>query len=158
MHRTAISLVALCGFANLGAMAEDATIASAVAAPPPAEAADALPGDAPTVFAWDDMAFTDTDVGRRVQLMDQASRTLDQLEIHITTLNAGESSHAPHRHPNEEVVVLMEGTLEAYVNGVTETVGPGSVLVFLSNDWHGVRNVGDGPATYQVINFRTGME
>jgi hypothetical protein len=27
-------------------------------------------------------------------------------------------------------------------------------MVFLSNDWHSVNNVGDVPATYHVINFR----
>ncbi|RFB05268.1 cupin domain-containing protein [Parvularcula marina] len=129
------------------------SMSEAVSIAPPEAAAEPVPGDPVTVFSRDEMAFSDTGSGARVQLMDEASRTLETLEIHITTLNAGETSHAPHRHPNEEVVVLQEGTLEVYVNGETKVIGPGSVMVFLSMDWHGVRNVGDGPATYQVINF-----
>lgn len=150
------AMTAFCGTAALiagVAAAENDAIAKAVAATPPEEAPEAAPGDPASVFAFDEMDFTDTDVGARVQLMDGPTRTLDVLEIHITTLNPGEASHPPHRHPNEEVVVLQEGTLEAYVNGETKLLTPGSVMVFFSMDWHSVNNVGDTPATYQVINF-----
>ena len=75
--------------------------------------------------------------------------------MHVTTLNPSLASHAPHTHPNEEVVILKEGTLEVYSNGDTVTVGPGSVLFFASNQSHGVRNVGTAPATYHVINWRS---
>lgn len=130
-------------------LAASAACATAQEVAPPG-----VPGNPPTVYAREDMHFTPTPQGERVQLREGASRTLGELEVHVTTLNAGQSSHAPHRHPNEEVVVLQTGRLEVYVNGQTKIVGPGAVLVFLSNDWHSVRNVGDGPATYQVINFR----
>jgi quercetin dioxygenase-like cupin family protein len=129
-------------------------ITAAINAAPPAEPPLPHAGEPATIFAWDEMHFTDTDVGRRIQLMDEASRTLDQLEIHITPLNPGQSSHDPHRHSNEEVIVLHQGTLRVYVNGETKLIGPGSLMVFLSNDWHSVNNVGDVPATYHVINFR----
>ena len=39
--------------------------------------------------------------------------TLDELEMHITTLNPGQSSHAPHQHPNEELVIVRQGTVES---------------------------------------------
>jgi multidrug efflux pump subunit AcrB len=95
-----------------------------VHAPPPAVAPPAAPGNPPTIFARSEMNFTPTGVGSRVQLTDEASRTLVVLEIHITTLNPGQSSHEPHRHANEEVIVLHEGELEVYVNGETKVIGP----------------------------------
>jgi quercetin dioxygenase-like cupin family protein len=128
-------------------------LAAAVAAVPPAAAPAEVPGSPASVFAANAMHWTDTGSGGRTQLMDAPTRTLKQLEIHITRLDPGQTSHAPHRHPNEEVVVLREGELEVYVNGETTRIGPGSVMVFLSGDWHGVRNVGTGPAIYEVINF-----
>jgi quercetin dioxygenase-like cupin family protein len=127
--------------------------AAAVATPPPAVAPPAAPGNPPTVFARSEMVFTPTDVGSRVSLTDEATRTLGQLEIHITTLNPGMASHAPHQHPNEEVIVLQQGELEVYVNGETKRITAGSIMVFLSNDWHSVNNVGTEPAIYEVINF-----
>jgi quercetin dioxygenase-like cupin family protein len=133
--------------------AQAGELADAVAATPPQAPPESREGEPVGVFAASEMDWSDTGVGRRTQLMDDPTRTLAQLEIHITTLNPGESSHEPHRHPNEEVVVLREGELEVYVNGETKIIGPGSVMVFLSGDWHSVNNVGSVPATYEVINF-----
>jgi XRE family transcriptional regulator, regulator of sulfur utilization len=81
--------------------------------------------------------------------------TLDELELHVTTLPAGASSHPPHQHPNEELVIVKEGTVEVLVDGQLKRVGPGSVVFNASNQLHSLRNVGDGPATYHVINFKT---
>ena len=79
--------------------------------------------------------------------------TLDELECHVTTLKPGATSHAPHKHPNEELVIVKEGTVEALVNGETKRAGAGSVIFNASNQLHAIRNVGDGPATYHVINW-----
>jgi quercetin dioxygenase-like cupin family protein len=105
------------------------------------------------VFHWDSIPAKPTDVGALREFFRTPTATLDELELHVTTLNPGVTSHAPHRHPNEELVIVREGELEAYVNGKTERVGPGSVIFNASNQLHGVRNVGDVPATYHVINW-----
>ena len=81
--------------------------------------------------------------------------TLEQLEVHVTTLNPGKSPHPPHRHPNEEMLIIRQGTVEALINGEWKRVGPGSVIFFASNQLHGLRNVGTEPAVYHVINFKT---
>jgi mannose-6-phosphate isomerase-like protein (cupin superfamily) len=81
--------------------------------------------------------------------------TLDELEIHITTLKPGEESHPPHQHPNEELLIIREGTVEALVAGEHKRIGPGSLIFQASNQLHNIRNVGDTPATYHVINWKT---
>jgi len=81
--------------------------------------------------------------------------TLEELEMHITTLNAGQTSHAPHQHPNEELIILREGTVEALVHGEWKRLGPGSIIFQASNELHGIRNVGTSPATYHVVNWKT---
>jgi XRE family transcriptional regulator, regulator of sulfur utilization len=94
-----------------------------------------------------------TDVGQLRSVVREPTRTLDELEMHITTLNPHVSSHAPHTHPNEEMVIVREGTLQAHVNGKEIVIGPGSVLFFASMQPHAVKNVGEVPATYFVINW-----
>lgn len=104
-------------------------------------------------FDWNDVAATKTAVGETRQFLRAPTATLDELELHVTTLNAGQTSHPPHQHPNEELVIIREGTVEALVLGEWKRVGPGSVIFNASNELHGLRNVGTGPATYHVINW-----
>jgi XRE family transcriptional regulator, regulator of sulfur utilization len=106
-----------------------------------------------TAWKWEDMQAKRTDVGELRQVVRQPTRTLDELEMHITTLNPRTTSHPPHTHPNEEMVIVREGTLQAHVNGEEVIVGPGSVLFYASMQPHGVRNIGETPATYFVINW-----
>ena len=106
-----------------------------------------------TAWKWQDMQVKKTDVGELRSVVRQPTRTLDELEMHITTLNPHTASHKPHTHPNEEMVIVKEGTLQAHVNGKEVVVGPGSVLFYASMQPHAVQNVGDTPATYFVINW-----
>jgi XRE family transcriptional regulator, regulator of sulfur utilization len=106
-----------------------------------------------TAWKWQDLQPRKTDVGELRNVVRQPTRTLDELEMHITTLNPRTASHKPHTHPNEEMVILKEGTLQAHVNGREIVIGPGSVLFFASMQPHAVQNIGDTPATYFVINW-----
>ncbi len=107
----------------------------------------------PTVFDWNDMVPKKTATGEVRSLCKSPTATLDQLEMHVTTLNPGMESHPPHRHVNEELIILREGECETLSDGKWVKVGPGSVVFNASNSLHGFRNVGTTPATYHVINW-----
>lgn len=109
----------------------------------------------PTVFDWAKMEVKVTDVGALRSLVRQPTATLDELEMHVTTLNPGLASHPPHTHPNEELVIVREGTVEVLNGGTWKRLGPGSVIFNASNSPHALRNVGETPATYHVINWKT---
>ena len=61
-----------------------------------------------TTFDWTTMAEKKTDVGSVRQVVRAPTVTLDELEMHVTTLNPGQTSHAPHQHPNEELIIIKE--------------------------------------------------
>ena len=107
----------------------------------------------PTVFHWDAMKPVKSAVGSHASLCQQPTATLDQLEMHVGTLNPGEMSHPPHRHVNEELIILREGTCETLSNGEWVRVEAGSVVFNASNSLHGFRNVGPWTAVYHVINW-----
>jgi len=131
------------------AVAASLTLACVAATDGPAAVLDS------TAWKWADISARDTDVGQYRHVVRQPTRTLDELEMHVTTLRPHTSSHAPHTHPNEELVIVKEGTLQAHVNGQEIVVGPGSVLFFASMQPHAVQNIGDTPATYHVINWKS---
>ena len=107
----------------------------------------------PTVFNWNDMKPENTATGEVRHLCNSPTATVDRLEMHVTTLNPGQTSHPPHRHVNEELIIIREGDCETLSNGNWVKVGPGSVVFNASNSMHGFRNVGTTPAVYHVINW-----
>lgn len=108
-----------------------------------------------TVFDWNSIPVTKTNVGTVRSFVKAPTATLDELEIHVTTLDPGKASHPPHRHPNEELIIIRQGTVETLSNGEWKRVGPGSVIFNASNELHDLRNVGTEPAIYHVINWRS---
>jgi len=107
------------------------------------------------VFDWNDFPAKPTSYGSVRSFCSQPTATLENLELHVTTLNPGMMPHQPHRHPNEEMVIIRQGTVEALSNGEWKPAGAGSVIFNASNQLHGLKNVGAGPAVYHVINWKT---
>ncbi len=121
--------------------------------------ADTTPAAAPVmgskVFDWNSLVDKPTATGSVRFVCSSPTATLENLEIHITTLNPGMSPHPPHKHPNEELIIIRQGTVETLSNGEWIRVGPGSVIFNGSNQPHGFRNVGTESAIYHVVNVKT---
>jgi len=108
-----------------------------------------------TLFDWAALTAQPNRTGEVRRVVRAPTATLDELEIHITTLKPGEESHPPHQHLNEEILIVKEGTVEALVDGQLRRGGPGSLIFQASNKLHNIRNVGTAPATYHVINWKS---
>jgi XRE family transcriptional regulator, regulator of sulfur utilization len=106
-----------------------------------------------SAFDWTTIPAKKTPIGESRKFFRAPTATLDELECHVTTLNPGEMAHPPHQHPDEELIIIKEGVVEALVNGELKRVGPGSVIFQASNQMHSIRNVGETPATYHVIKW-----
>ncbi len=108
-----------------------------------------------TVVDWNSVAAKPTSFGSSRPFFSAPTATLEDLEVHVTTLNPGQSPHPPHQHPNEEMIIIQQGTVETLSNGEWKRIGPGSVIFNGSNQLHGLRNVGTTPAIYHEINWKT---
>ena len=134
------------------ALAAAAFFAGALVAAVPALAQDHVQGS--FAITWDEIQGKPAGAsGMSRSVLRAPTATLDELEIHVTALPAGKTTHAPHTHANEEIIVVREGTLEAFQNGKTTRVGPGALLFMGSNEPHNVTNVGDTTAVYHVVNW-----
>jgi uncharacterized cupin superfamily protein len=102
---------------------------------------------------WNDLKVEMTKNGERRNVFDAPTANLSQFECHITTLNPGEAPHAGHRHMDEEMMIIREGTVEAVLNGETNRVGAGGIIFCASNEMHGLRNAGTNRATYYVFKW-----
>ncbi len=108
-----------------------------------------------SVFDWAKLEAKPTKTGERRDVVNSPTNTLGSFECHVTTLKPGEAPHAPHHHPDEEIVLVKEGTLEINLPAGRTTAGPGSIILAGSNDEHGWRNVGVTDATYYVMRIIT---
>ena len=107
------------------------------------------------IVDWNSIPAKPTSYGSVRSFFSAPTATLENLELHVTTLDPGKAPHLPHRHPNEEMVIIQQGSVEALQNGEWKTVGPGSVIFNASNQLHCVRNSSSTPAVYHVINWKT---
>jgi quercetin dioxygenase-like cupin family protein len=73
----------------------------------------------------------------------------------VTTVNVGQASHAAHRHADDELIIVREGTMEVAINDQKQRATAGSVILFASNDLHGMSNAGDTKLSYYVIRMVT---
>jgi XRE family transcriptional regulator, regulator of sulfur utilization len=136
-------------------------LAAGIAASVFAQSNSASPATAPAptsalksqVFTWASHPVEKTPNGERRAIFDSITATVDRLETHITTIDEGKASHAAHRHPDEELIFVREGVVEATINGVATQAPAGSVIFYASNDLHGMRNAGKGPASYFVLRW-----
>ncbi len=110
-----------------------------------------------TVIDWSNLTFTPTKTGARVAVFDAPTPTLDRFHCHISTLNPGENTGALHRHPQEELVIVKEGTLEINIDGKLTVATTGSMIFYAANENENMRNIGKTPATYYVVQFYTAL-
>jgi mannose-6-phosphate isomerase-like protein (cupin superfamily) len=107
-----------------------------------------------TATEWNSVEAKTNATGSSRKFIEGPTSTLDLLECHASTLNPGATNHVILRRPDDEVIIVKEGTIEAFVNDKWIRVGPGSVIFNAANVPQAMRNVGDGPATYHVVMFR----
>ena len=108
-----------------------------------------------TAVSWEEIQAKGEPGAQARQVFRDPTATLDELELHVTTLPVGKSPHPPHKHPDEELVIIKEGTVEAMVDGQPRRLGPGSIIFQAANQLLSLRNVGDIPAVYHVIKWNS---
>jgi uncharacterized cupin superfamily protein len=110
----------------------------------------------PLVFIdWDKVEFVSNENGGRRNIMQQKTSNLKELEIHVTTIKEGLSSHAGHTHPDEELILVREGVVEMKINDKSFKAGPGSLFFLGNDDFHGLTNAGKGQCEYYAIRWLT---
>jgi len=75
--------------------------------------------------------------------------TGEPLEVHETTLLPGGAPHPPHHHVHSQMWLIR-------AHGASYRLGAGSVGFVHSNNEHGIKNVGEWPATYFVVAMGPG--
>lgn len=106
------------------------------------------------VYRNDQIPYQGNDQKKSRRFFNGVTHANFDVEVHETILGPGVETHAPHKHVHEEIMTILEGTVEAYLDGKTESAPAGSVIYFGSNQMHNVRNGGTTPCRYYVVELR----
>ncbi len=119
---------------------------------PALAAAQQLPKGLPSrVFKYDDLPVRVNGENKSRAVMKGETHSGFQIELHMTELGPGQAPHPPHKHVHEELLMLKDGSLDVTISGQVTHVSAGSIVYVASNEVHGWRNPGTGPAQYFVI-------
>jgi quercetin dioxygenase-like cupin family protein len=116
---------------------------------------DSLPSAA---FPFENMPVQDSDHAQIRKIVKGRLATGEHIEAHETTLPPNGYPHPPHHHLHSEMWLIREGMVELTINGTAHRLGAGGVGFVHSNEEHGIKNVGTGPATYYVVAIGPGAD
>ena len=71
-------------------------------------------------------------------------------------LAPGTEPHPPHKHVDEEVLIVTRGKGEVYCGGQTTPVRAGAVMYSDPNVEHGIKNTGDKPLEFYWVKYIPG--
>lgn len=103
---------------------------------------------------WNDLKTSNTGKGYRRNFFDRATSQLNQFEMHTTALNAGAVSHAPHTHVQEEIILVLRGNVEMFIDGKYYKASAGDLYFVSSGVPHNLRNIGKEQCEYFAFQWR----
>jgi quercetin dioxygenase-like cupin family protein len=130
MFQAAAMLAPLAGFANAAAALSTSTLSRAEA------------------------KHEVTDYGETWLYFDGPSGQLASLTTGAVLLHPGKAPHPPHQHPDEEMMLVAEGSGEISLDGKAARVQPGSMMFCEGNRVHGILNTGAAPLTFYYWKWR----
>lgn len=103
---------------------------------------------------WNDVPMVESERGGRRQIFDRATSMFGRFEMHVTTLNKGLVSHAPHTHRAEEIILLIKGDAEMQIGDSQNKTSPGGLVFLGSQVSHALKNTGDGQCEYFAFQWQ----
>ncbi|HVU56159.1 MAG TPA: cupin domain-containing protein [Puia sp.] len=107
----------------------------------------------PLLMDWSEMTMKKTDKGESRQIFSRPVTWLGKVDIHATTLDAGQVSHAPHTHRAEEIILMRSGNVAEYIDGKYYKASAGDLIFLPSGSLHAVENKGTGTCEYFALQW-----
>jgi (S)-ureidoglycine aminohydrolase len=103
---------------------------------------------------WNGLIAKKNEKGQRRDVFDTPTTLFSKIDMHVTTLNPGEVSHAPHVHRQEEIILLRKGDVQMQIGDKFYKASAGDLIFLSSGVLHALRNTGPGPCEYYALQWQ----
>lgn len=108
------------------------------------------------VYHWNELAVKKDGLRESRKLLQGTTAEFEYFSIHATTQFKGAVPRPVHTQKDiEEVIIIKEGTMKCTIGDTTAVLGKGSVILIPPMQAQRFENIGDGPLTYYVLQFRS---
>ena len=108
------------------------------------------------VFHWAELPVKKANQREGRKIAEGTTKEFSFFEIHATTQEKGATPAAVHTQKDiEEVIIIKEGRMKCKIGDKTAVLGAGSVLLIPPLESQEFQNIGDGPLSYYVFQFRS---
>lgn len=103
-------------------------------------------------------ASDEADWGTFYPYFTQDTHVLSPVLVGVAKIEAGQQIHHPHRHADEEYLMVTKGRGTWSLNGEQSPASEGDILFARAWDYHGIRADDDSPLEFVVFKYsaRTG--
>lgn len=102
----------------------------------------------------DTLQYKPSAIGGGMKYIQRPTAMLNELEMHMTELKPKTPSHPPHTHIDSELILMLEGHTEQFINGKNYQGIAGDMYLMNSNELHGIKNIEDVPCKYLAIRWK----
>ncbi len=106
------------------------------------------------IIDWNEIDFREHDKGGRRDFFDRPTAMCENFEMHVTNLNLNTSSHAPHTHQVEEIILMVQGNISMHIDGHESEATAGDFAFVDSMVPHAPTNIGSEQAIYFAFQWK----
>lgn len=110
-------------------------------------------GAASAILSEADVAVEAVDWGDFYAYFTDDTHALSPVLVGVAKINAGDQIHHPHRHADEEYLMVTKGRGIWSLNGVLSPATEGDILFARAWDYHGIRAADDSPLEFVVFKY-----
>ncbi|HMK05381.1 MAG TPA: cupin domain-containing protein, partial [Ferruginibacter sp.] len=103
---------------------------------------------------YDSLSYKEANNKGTRKYFDRPTAMTENYEMHTTHLKAKGPSHAPHKHIDTEIILIIDGESEMIIDGKAYKAGPGDLCIIEAEKMHGVSNASEKPCSYFAFKWR----
>ena len=104
--------------------------------------------------AADQAKLTKETFGEHRIYFEGATDQIKSMTAGSVLLKPGAAPHPPHEHPEEEFLMITEGTGEITMAGKPTKVAPGAMMYVAAGRVHGILNTGKAPMLFYYCKWK----